>query len=90
MERADLHLTYVGGIKRAHDELGFSFPYMDFSAQGKPQAPRIDLEHAQGELFLDMLRQEDICVTSKKTVDRQTLELTVQVRFPAVGTRYRA
>lgn len=71
-------------LKRAHDELGFSFPYIDFSMPRKPKASKAELKKAQGVLpFLEPLRREDIRVIGKKTVDPQTLELTVQIRFPS-------
>lgn len=77
-------LASLDVLKRAHEELGFSFPYMDFSAPQKPRTSRAELKKAQGAFsFLEPLRREHIRVVSKKTVDSQTLELTMQIRFPS-------
>lgn len=68
-------------FRRAHEKLGFEFPYMDFDSLHKPEPRAID-PNAQGVFsFIHGLRKEDVEVISKKNVGRETLELTVQIRF---------
>jgi len=68
-------------MRRSQLKLGFKFQYMDFeSTRTQPRGDQT--ADAQGVLpFLQTLRQDDISVTRKKDVQRDTLELAVQIRF---------
>jgi hypothetical protein len=69
-------------LRRAHFVLGFQFRYMDFDGTPVSKSRRKNRSDAQGVLpFLKALRQDDIQIVGKKSVDRDTLELTVHIRF---------
>lgn len=74
-------------FKRAHERLGFTFPYMDFGQGSKTVPNAVDPKNAQSVFpFLEGLRNEDVQVIHKKNVGRETLELTVQIRFGGGST----
>jgi len=69
-------------LKRAHDIFGFEFTYMDFERTPSLRSPGKNGTDAQGVLpFLKTVRQDDIQIVGTKPVERDTLELTVQIRF---------
>jgi len=70
-------------LKRAHDELGFQFRYLDFSKTPQRRRRAKTMLRSQGVLpFLELLRKDDIQVVSKRTVEGENaLELTVRIRF---------
>jgi hypothetical protein len=78
----EVDLANFDVLKRAHEKLGFSFSYTDFeiAPRSKRRAEiRSDLQQVLP--FLENVQQSDIQVVGKKTVGRDILELTVQIRF---------
>lgn len=70
-------------LKRAHEDLGFRFQYLDFQTV-LPRRKRTEMpQERPGVLpFLELLQKDDIEVIDKKTVERENaLELTVRIRF---------
>ena len=68
-------------LKRAHDNWGWSFKYIDFGARSA-RAPSEEEQPRQYVLpFIDNVHQSDIQVTRAKAVRPDCLELTVQIRF---------
>jgi hypothetical protein len=76
-------LPSYGVLKRAHDEIGFEFPLMDFAAPPKSREHRQRSTDAQGALpFFEPLTTDDFKIIRKKTVERENaLELTIQIRL---------
>jgi hypothetical protein len=80
LNRSDLARPEV--MRRSQTKLGFKFKYMDFETVPIPEPRGKQPSDAQGVLpFLRTLCQDDIRVVGKKSVQRDTLELTVQIRF---------
>lgn len=76
-------LPGYGVLKRAHDEIGFEFPLMDFAAPPNPRARGNQTPDSQGVLPLfEPLTTDDFKIIKKKTVERDNaLELTIQIRL---------
>jgi transcriptional regulator with XRE-family HTH domain len=69
-------------LKRAHEKLGFSFSYTDFKFTPRSKRRTRNRFDQQPILpFIESVQRDDIQVVGKKTVGRDTLELTVQIRF---------
>jgi len=80
--RKEEDLASFDVLKRAHEKLGFSFSYTDFKVTPRSKQGIKNRSELQQVLpFLESVHQDDIQVVGKKTVGRDTLELTVQIRF---------
>lgn len=79
----EVTLPSYGVLKRAHDEIRFEFPLMDFTAPTKSRAHQPQSINVQGVLPLfETLTTDHFKIIRKKTIERENaLELTIQIRL---------
>ena|ERR1700722_7480789 len=69
-------------LRRSHFALGFQFRNMDFEVAPTRRSRRKGRSDARGVLpFLKALRRDDIQIVGRKSIERDTLELIVHIRF---------
>ena len=70
-------------LKRAHDEWGLSFQYIDFGGTRKSKASPSEREQPRQYVlpFVEAVKENDIEVVMAKPVTPDTLQLTINIRF---------